>query len=55
MRRPLRDNRCKYAPMCRFYRSQDYTCNNEDEAWTYCGTYEIFANFKPAEELKIER
>jgi hypothetical protein len=48
-------NRCKFASMCRFYRSQDYTCNNEDEAWTYCGTYELFANFKPSKEMEIER
>lgn len=47
--------RCRYASMCRFFRSQDSTCNNEDEAWTYCGTYELFANFKPSKELQIER
>ncbi|WP_337861953.1 hypothetical protein [Nitrososphaera sp.] len=40
-------NACKYAQMCKFYRSQSYTCSDQEEASTYCGTYDLFDNFKP--------
>lgn len=43
----MQSGACKYARMCRFYKSENYTCGNEDEAWTYCGTYDVFASFKP--------
>jgi hypothetical protein len=44
---PEQSGACKYARMCRHYRSENYTCGDEDEAWTYCGTYDVFASFKP--------
>ena len=44
---PEQAGACKYARVCRFYRSENYTCGDEDEAWTYCGTYDVFVSFKP--------
>lgn len=32
--------------MCKFYRKDSYTCNHQDEAETYCGTYNIFESYK---------
>ena len=43
----MQSGACKYALMCKFYKSENYTCDNEDKAWTYSGTYDVFASFKP--------
>jgi len=39
--------RCKYASLCRFYQREGYTCNDGEEAETYCATFDLFENFKP--------
>ena len=44
--------RCKYASLCRFYQSEGYTCNDGEEAETYCATYDLFGNFKPKIVIK---
>ncbi|MEM2139415.1 MAG: hypothetical protein QXJ74_05645 [Nitrososphaera sp.] len=44
--------RCRYASLCRFYQREGYTCNDEEEACTYCATYDLFENFKPKIAIK---
>lgn len=39
--------RCRYASLCRFYQREGYTCNDEEEAETYCATYDVFEKFRP--------
>lgn len=39
-------NPCKYARTCKYYRAENYTCADEDEASIYCGTYDVFADFE---------
>jgi hypothetical protein len=38
---------CKYAGFCRFYQKDGHDCADEDRAETYCGTFEVFADFEP--------
>jgi hypothetical protein len=38
---------CKYAGFCRFYEKDGHNCTDEDEAETYCGTFDVFTNFEP--------
>jgi hypothetical protein len=45
--------RCRYASLCRFYQREDYTCNDEEEACTYCATYDLFENFKPKLAISV--
>ncbi|MEW5841536.1 hypothetical protein [Nitrososphaera sp.] len=28
---------CRFAKCCKFYRSDNHTCNDDDEAMSYCG------------------
>lgn len=28
---------CRFAKSCRFYRSDSHTCNDDEEAMSYCG------------------
>jgi hypothetical protein len=37
---------CTYAGVCRHYRLADATCNSEENAESYCCTYDVFDNFK---------
>jgi|GEM_PF-4335020 len=39
---------CRYAQLCKHCRANAMTCRDDIEASTYCGTYELFHNFKPS-------
>lgn len=36
----LLDPKCRYKKICKYYKVRVYTCQHEDEACDYCGTYE---------------
>lgn len=35
---------CKFATLCKSYRKDSHTCNNDDEADGYCGYNRQFKN-----------
>lgn len=38
---------CKYAQLCRHCQASALVCNDDTEASAYCGTYDLFDNFRP--------
>lgn len=46
---------CKFSSMCRFYRLADATCNNKEDAETYCSTYHLFENFKAPQHKELNQ
>ncbi len=46
---------CGYARICKHFDDRSATCHSEDEASSYCGSYDNFENYKSDSMLRIER
>ncbi|HEX7031626.1 MAG TPA: hypothetical protein VF172_01365 [Nitrososphaera sp.] len=46
---------CRYAQLCRHCHADSRTCKDDTEASTYCGAYDLFANFRPSKMNTISQ